>query len=423
MLIGSDEFWRHIIGVSIAVGIGLLVGAERERRKGDGPSRAAAGLRTFTITALAGAVAQVLGGLALIAGLALVIGAMLAVAYWRIRSEDPGLTTEIAMVLVLLLGALAMSQPVMAAGIGALLAGLLAARDWMHRFVRQVLSHQELHDLILFLSVALIALPLAPDQLIGPFDAINLSTLVKFVLAVMLIGSIGHVAIRLLGDRGGLSIGRFVSGFISSTATIYSMGRIARASSLRADDAAAGAILSTVATMVQLNVLVFLLSPALAWTLILPVFGGMLVPVGYALSILFRHREGDEAPTLDQSDRHAFDFPAAVLLAVGIAVVTIVSAFMQASLGAQGMLLAAATAGFADAHAMITPISGMLRQSLVSVDAAIAAILLALTTNAVTKAIVAVYAGRRAFALRILPVIASSVGGAWLGYWLGYPHA
>ena len=40
------------IPLAAAVGIGLLVGLERERRKGGGPRRIQAGIRTFTIVSL-----------------------------------------------------------------------------------------------------------------------------------------------------------------------------------------------------------------------------------------------------------------------------------------------------------------------------------------------------------------------------------
>ena len=40
--------------LAVALGIGLLVGLERERRKGDGPGRGAAGVRTFALVALLG---------------------------------------------------------------------------------------------------------------------------------------------------------------------------------------------------------------------------------------------------------------------------------------------------------------------------------------------------------------------------------
>ncbi len=48
-----------------ALGIGLLIGAERERRKGEGPLRSPAGIRTFLIASLLGGVSWTLGGVPL----------------------------------------------------------------------------------------------------------------------------------------------------------------------------------------------------------------------------------------------------------------------------------------------------------------------------------------------------------------------
>jgi hypothetical protein len=51
-----------ILNLAVALGIGLLIGAERERRKGSGPSRSFAGIRTFAVTSLAGAISFSAGG-------------------------------------------------------------------------------------------------------------------------------------------------------------------------------------------------------------------------------------------------------------------------------------------------------------------------------------------------------------------------
>ena len=53
----------QLLGLAVALGAGLLIGLERERRKGDGPLRRAAGIRSFSLAALAGALAQALGRL------------------------------------------------------------------------------------------------------------------------------------------------------------------------------------------------------------------------------------------------------------------------------------------------------------------------------------------------------------------------
>jgi uncharacterized membrane protein YhiD involved in acid resistance len=42
-----------LTGLGVALGCGLLIGIERERRKGSGPRRAIAGVRTFTLASRA----------------------------------------------------------------------------------------------------------------------------------------------------------------------------------------------------------------------------------------------------------------------------------------------------------------------------------------------------------------------------------
>ena len=50
------------VNLAVAIGIGVLIGAERERRKGEGPARSPAGIRTFSVASLAGAISVTVGG-------------------------------------------------------------------------------------------------------------------------------------------------------------------------------------------------------------------------------------------------------------------------------------------------------------------------------------------------------------------------
>ena len=202
-----------LLGLSVALGIGLLVGAERERRKGSGPTRSVAGIRTFSLASLLGAVAVLLGDGLVLAVAALTVGALAAVAYQRSRDQDPGLTTEVALLLTCLPGGLAMRNAVLAAGVGAALAALLAARNRIHHFVRGVLTERELHDALLFSAAALIALPLAPDRFMGPFNAINPHAITQLVVVVMAVSALGYVATRALGPRYGLPLAGFAASF------------------------------------------------------------------------------------------------------------------------------------------------------------------------------------------------------------------
>jgi len=213
-----------VIHFITALGIGLLIGAERERRKG---ARSAAGIRTFTLAALAGATAKNVGGDLLLAVTVAVAAMFCAVAYYRqmatpaaddATEQDAdgnyGLTSEIALVLTTLLGGLCLEHPVLAAGIGVTTAALLAARTPMHVFVRHVLTAGELRDALIFAAATLVILPLLPDRAMGPFAAFNPARLWIVVILVMAISGVGYIAIRLFGAKYGLPLAGFAGGVI-----------------------------------------------------------------------------------------------------------------------------------------------------------------------------------------------------------------
>ena len=49
------DFSTAMTVLASAAGCGLLMGIERERRKGDGPDRSLAGVRSFTLVSISGA--------------------------------------------------------------------------------------------------------------------------------------------------------------------------------------------------------------------------------------------------------------------------------------------------------------------------------------------------------------------------------
>ena len=194
------------IGLLVALGCGLLVGVEREQRKGRGPQRGAAGIRTFTLVTLAGALAQALAPGALVAAGLLAVGLLAAAAYWRsslARSSDPGLTTEVALVVAYLVGVQCVVQPALGAACAAVLAGLLAARENMHRFATEWLTELELRDALVLAGVALVIVPLAPASALPWLGGLAPRTAAWLVLVILSIQGAAHVARRVLGLRGG----------------------------------------------------------------------------------------------------------------------------------------------------------------------------------------------------------------------------
>ena len=402
----------RLTGLAAALGIGLLIGIERERRKGEGPARAAAGLRTFTLASLLGALAMLLGGGATLAVLAAVVGALAIVSYRRSRDDDPGLTTEIALVLTFMLGALAMHDARLATGIGVLVAIALAARSQLHRFVVRVLSEQEVHDGLLLAAAALVILPLVPDRAVDPLGAINPRTLWKLAVLMMAINACGHIALRAAGPALGLSFAGFASGFVSSTATIAAMGAEARRNPALRAGAVSGAVLSSLATVVYLAVLLAATSPAVLRAMAAPLLAAGVAAAAYGLLIALRSvrtHDGDTPPP-----GRPFNPRLALLFAATMGALLLLTAFLTDRYGTGGAGIAAALAGFADAHSASAAVAALQASGRIAAEQAVLPILAAFTTNACSKLIVAVTTGDRGFALQVVPGVLLSVGAAWL---------
>ena len=402
-----------VLNLAVALGIGLLIGIDRERRKGTGPDRAAAGIRTFTITSLCGAVAVVLGGDLLLAIVTVGVFALAALAYWRSSDRDPGLTTEVALVATALLGGLAVHEPTTAAGLGVIVSGLLTARTAIHRFVRSGLTEDEVRDGLIFAGATLVVLPLLPDKAMGPYGALNPRTIWIVVVLVMGVSALGYIAVRLVGARFGLPLAGLVSGFVSSIATIGAMGARATRNGDLLGAAVAGAVLSTVATFVQLALLIGATDTATLRALAVPLAcgGGAAILYGGVFTALalrhkFEHR--------DEPGR-AFSVRSAILFAGLLAVILVASAALQDRFGSAGVLAVAGLAGLADTHSAAVSVASLVASDKLGADGAVIPILAAVTTNTLTKMVFAVTGGGAAFAVRVVPGLILVLAAAWAG--------
>jgi uncharacterized membrane protein (DUF4010 family) len=406
-----------LLNMLVAVGGGLLIGLERERTKQERAPLAAAGLRTFTITALAGAVSVECGGSALLALTTGVIALFAAASYWRTREKDPGLTTEVALVLTVLIGGLAMQSPGAAGGVAVVTALLLAGRERLHYFAGSVLTEEEVRSALILGAAVIVVLPLLPNAQVGPFGALNPRSVWRLVVLVLLIGAAGHVATRLLGPRFGLPISGLASGFVSSSATIGAMGSLASKSPEVMGAAAAGAVLSTVATVIQLAAVIGATSePALA-VMAAPLICAGVAAGGYGLvfTLAALRQKGAESGTVGE----ALSLKTALLFALTLSVVLLASAALKHWFGETGAIVAAALAGFVDTHASAISIASLVATGQLKADAAVVPILAGFTTNSATKVILAMVSGGRAFALRVIPGVLLVAVAAWAGVFLG----
>jgi uncharacterized membrane protein (DUF4010 family) len=400
-------------GYAVALGIGLLIGVERERR----PAPHVAGVRTFALVALLGAVAVSLDSGPLLAVAAIGVAAYAAIAHFRDPAGDPGLTTEVALLLAFLLGALALREARLAAALGVLVALLLASRGWLHDFVRERLSDREVLDAILLAASALIVLPLLPNRPIDPYGVINPQIVGRLTVVVLSINAFGYVALRALGARAGLAVAGLLGGFVSSAATIGAMGARARSSSEMLWPAVAGAALSSVATVVQLAAVLAIANCALLVELGVGIIAMGLVAGAYGAAFTYaasRHTSLAEGPALGR----AFQPRQALLFAVTVTALLFFAALLAERYGAAGALLGIAIGGFGDAHSASVSAASLASAGALQAGPAALAVLLAVSTNTLTKAVVALTTGGWAFARSVLPGLGLMLAALWAGVWL-----
>ena len=267
------DFSTAMAVLASAAGCGLLMGIERERRKGDGPDRSLAGVRSFTLVSISGATAGLLGDPALVVVGALLVVVLTVVAYARERSSDPGVTTEIALLLAYLIGITSVHDQMLAAALAVMATGLLLVREGLHQFVNQWLQPGEVRSGLVLAALALLVYPLAPNRPLWE-GVLNPQVLVRLVIVLLVIQSLAHVGKRLMQARNAMALSALASGFVSSTATIASLGMEVRAGQGVVRLHAAAAVLSCTATMVQILVVAAAVQPQWLRPLWLPAMAG-----------------------------------------------------------------------------------------------------------------------------------------------------
>ncbi len=264
-------------------------------------------------------------------------------------------------------------------------------------------------------AATLIILPIVPNAFIGPFDAINPRSLWLIVIFIMSINVLGHLALRILGQSIGLPVVGFFSGFISSLATVSSMGEQSKNNTAITYAAACGATFSSASTIIQLAILLAAIDIATLNVLKIPLIAAITSIAIYGAWLTFQslHLQTQDTPNKES----AFSIKTALWFAGMIAIVLIVSAALQVWFGQKGLIVASGVAGLADAHSPSISVATMVASDKISAINAIVPILVAVTVNAVSKSVMAIASGSKTFATKVILGLVIQVGAMWAGWW------
>lgn len=405
--------------------IGVLVGVEREKRKLEEGDQGIAGLRTFILVALIGAVA---GYLAEVAALPwLVVAALIAVAgpviagyvtLARVRPDSLGLTTELAAIAVCLLGAMTMlGHRELAIGLGVVIAAVLAYKQPLHGLVAK-LGWDDVYAGVRLLIASFIVLPLLPDRPLDPWAALNPYKLWLLVILISSLSLVGYVATRWLGSGRGTVLTGITGGLVSSTAVTLSFAKRGRDEPQAAAALACGILIAWAVMFGRILGLVLAVNRELLWPLLPPMLAmGAVALVGCWL--LYRHSgkaEGKEDVPL----RNPFSLTAAVKFGLLFAAVLLLVKLAQLYLPDGGVYILAALAGLTDVDAITLSMADYARSNPTSV-AALAVVIAAVSNTLVKCAMVTSLGGsalRRPVLLATLAITLAGAAGAtvtWLG--------
>jgi uncharacterized membrane protein (DUF4010 family) len=402
----------------VAVLIGALIGLDRERAEARKATQVFAGVRTFPLIALAGAVPMLVfdvTGPALLVTSFLTVVAITLISYVRTSASGKvGATTEIAALVTFLLGVLAGAGQLLIAGAtGIGVAVLLVAKPRLEAFSR-ALTSEELAAVLELAVLSGIILPLLPDQGYGPWQILNPYEIWLVVVLVSGLSFAGFVAVRLLGTQRGLMITGVIGALVSSTAVTVAMAERSRTDRPLAAQAAAGAILASTIMGVRVTILGALIDVYILPRL-LPVIASMVV-VGVAASwILIRKAQISSTNASEPELSNPFRLTEALLFAGVYVFVLLVAEAGQEYLGVRGMYVAAALSSLANVDAVTIAFTHLGSRS-GEWQMPAAAVTMGVVANTLVKLGIAMFAGVGKFrwyvggALAVMAVLAALVG-------------
>jgi uncharacterized membrane protein (DUF4010 family) len=382
--------------------IGALIGTERQRRLAEEKVRGVAGLRTFTLIALLGALSATLANyygpafaLAAFASFTILVGIGYASSVSALGRID--FTAAVAAVVTFALGMLTSFEESMllAVALAILTTWILATRTITHRYV-EALSETDLLDTLKMGIIALVIYPLLPDTPLDPWGVLSPREIWLMVVLVSLIGYVGYVLIRILGTERGLTLTGFLGGLVSSTAVATSMASEVKVNHAILYSAVFATVIASSTMFLRVLFIVLLVNRDLFLPL-LPQMLGMAL-LGVALAYLLMRKSAPLSKEVAVKD--PFRIVPALKFGIFFAIVLLASNLATTYFGNAGAYAASIIGGLADVDAIVLSMSTLAKTTL---DPAIAAnsITIAAMTNTLVKLSIAYILGNIEFGNKI----------------------
>jgi len=350
--------------------IGLLIGIERERSQVRGIK--AIGMRTFILFAVLGTLAAKVDKPLLTATIALFVFGALLISYLRAtrksdKTQDLGITTEMAGGTVFLLGYLVLSHRLLSLCIATAVLLILYGRHSLHQFAKERITAKEIEAAITILIISVGITSFLPDRTIDPWGLFNPQSfgIIVLILAGLQFG--GYIVIRLFGEQLGMMLVGFLGGFVSSTAVFASLSQAKKnITSKSIYSTVVAGIFATIATLIAFLLVIIVVSPPLLQYIIWPVVGA--IAVGGVSSWMFMKNNNEQKISITYPN--PLDIMAIIKIALLIMGILLFVAITKQFLGLRALPITAFITGLFEIHGMAYAIALLYKDQIITLTVA-----------------------------------------------------
>lgn len=300
-----------------------------------------------------------------------------------------------------------------ASGAGAATLLLLAHKHLLHGFLERV-TWTELRSGFLLAAMTFIALPLLPDRIVDPWNALNPNALWLMTILIAAVSFAGYVAVKMAGPQRGLLLAAALGGLFASTAVTLSLSRLAKQNAGHLRLLAGGILGSGTVMLTRVLVVTGLINLQLAERLAPPLLaaalGMALVAAIYVLSDHGKPREDGSRFVL----KNPFELLEVLKFGLVLTVISAAVVLARRLWGDTGLLALAAISGRADVDAITLSVSRLSGAETVAVTA----ILLTVMVNTLAKNVYAAMAGGARLGWLVLAGTAAAVAAGVAGWQL-----
>jgi uncharacterized membrane protein (DUF4010 family) len=370
------------------------------------------GSRTFTLFALAGAIASyttlVVGSAVVFAAALVTVGALISLGYvYGVRQGHRGSTTEIGAVVVFLAGGLAgLGELDGAAAVGVTTFIVLALKPQVHRFAARI-QPDDILATAKFAVLAVLILPLLPDETYGssPFDAASPFNIGLMVVFISGLSFVGYVLIQLVGADRGIAVTGALGGLVSSTAVTISLSNRSRETHRLTNALGLGLFLAWTIMFIRVLVEIAVVNRSLLSSAWLPITAGALVGLITA-GVFLVSGDGRGGDTDASEFTNPFEIMPAIQFGLLYGVVLVVSKAATEAFGDLGVYASAILSGIADVDAITLSMAELsIGDGPISDSTASTAIALAAVSNTFVKGGIVVAVGSASLRRKILPAL------------------